>query len=102
MKFNKVIIVGTSLHTNLAKLNFPLLGFYPIGFSHSLNFLFQHVQRHSFSGMYSGILITFSYLKAPQISLTDTFLQVKIFVTALLMNMLQYNVIIYGNGVYLY
>ena len=32
-------------YTNL-KLDFPLLGFYTTGFSHSLNFLLQHVQRH--------------------------------------------------------
>ena len=39
LKFNAVNIIGTSLHTNLVKLNSPLLGFYPTGFSHSLYFL---------------------------------------------------------------
>ena len=102
LKFNAVDVVGTFLHTNLVKLNSPLMGFYTTGFSHSLHFLLQHVQRHLLSCINSGILITFSYLKAPQISLTDTYLQVKNFVTALLMNMLEYNIIIYGYGVYLH
>ena len=99
---NTVNTVGTSLHTNLVKLNSALLGFYPAGFWHSLHFLLQHVQRHILPCINSGILITFSYLKAPKIFLTDTFLQVKNFVTALLMNMLEYNVIIYGYGLYLH
>ena len=39
LKFNAVNIISTSLHTNLVKLNSPLLGFYPTGFLHSLYFL---------------------------------------------------------------
>ena len=101
-KFNAVNIVGTFLHINLVKLNSPLMGFYPTGFSHSLHFLLQHVQRHILSCINDGILITFSYLKVPQTSLTITFLQAKNLLTALLMNMLEYNVIIYGYGVYLH
>ena len=84
------------------KLNSPLMGFYPTGFSHSRHFLLQHVQRHILSCINNGILITFSYLKVTETYITVTFLQVKNFVTALLMNMLEYNVIIYGYGVYLH
>ena len=106
---NTVNTVGTSLHTNLVKLNSPLLGFYPTGFWHSLHFLLQHVRRYILPCINSRILITLSYLKAPQISLTDKnfltakkVLAVKNFLTALLMNMLEYNVIIYGYGLYLH